>query len=706
MTPSFPDKSPLDSFKPSESFWSPQQFGKESPLFKKTLSIARDIPSLSSKQQRLLKEASSRPWDASLQIITQSKLLKEDSDIFKSPPLETQKSISKISKLIERDIIFLPDELSLNYEAEELLRAEYQYLGNSASTKVFQKKRNFSSITVAQSGGGKTYRAQNIFLNNFNSGRLGFINAKPGSWLPLLTELSKQGTQPAFLKDFRINPIAPFGSAIKSIENFVQLFSQVEEVPIYSCDVLYHALDTIYKKFGAYDKKLPLSINPTITDLNLEIEKLDPKKFSRSVTRTLMVRLQGWQRQFGDYAVPWDLEELGNRTVLFSLSHLNQKSSIILVDRIQTGLFSIRENQRTQKPRTMLLQEEGRLLYSKSSQMAEDICLLREENLYVDVLVQSCRNIVNSLIENSGRKSLGPIGDSTQFKQLSNGMGISPEQCRALESSPVGTFIDRYLYGWPHPILIRMPYRTFRSPTEEERYQAEHALDDLNAKTKTREEAHQIEVTNKVEVDTELSSELKVFLLHIHKHPFLTTTERLDHLGIPPKKSSQLTRESERLDLVIKKRIPLGKGGSPILLALTTKAQKILGLPETNKQIEHTYAELLIQNHCQKFGANAVREFEGVDVKIEFRNGIKFAVEIEFKNQIEQTQKNILRNSSNYNQTIIVTLGEPALRNLKKKLIPFLKEQSLSQHVLFRSLGMVNSDNPIWELRESDSISQ
>ena len=687
-------------YKPSDSFWTPAALSGSQP-FHATLAMARKLRPLNRAQNLILQEAESRPWDGPLQAWAQAALQAQaEEHLFPDPALVSQANLQNPARLAKKDILFIPSHLTLPHEMQAVLKDGFIYRGNTFATQnkariyVSHKLMSHHELVVAQSGAGKTVRGMLMYLNARNQGRWAFVHSKAEEWEPVIGALRDQGVQPAMppASMWKVNPLAPFGNANKSREHFVALLAQVEELPTYSTDILDMVVDEAYERFGAYNKPLPLDSNPTLTDLIKSVEQLDPKKVAAGVRNTLSVRLKSWQRQFGDWATPWPIEELARRSVIFPLSELNTKSARVAVERLQGPLFAVRETRPT-KERTLLLHEEGRLVYTGNSQLAEDIGLLRAEGLWVYVMVQSTRDLAKSLLENTGIRSLGPVGHPSIAKQMQAAMGLSTDHLDVLRHQPVGTFIERFLYGHTMPLLVRAPFQKLRRPSQVELREARHALDDLP--TKTREEDHEISVrTDNQPSKVELDEQALTFLHGVDEHPYLTTVTRFKSHGLNARVGNELKKKLVTQGLVEEKRVPLGLGGSPVLLQLTSQAQRLLGLEVRNQQVVHSFGQHIVEEHCRRFGAEARQEVDGVDVLAEINNeSIALEVEVSGTNAAVNLVRNI-----KYDKIVVVAVGNQALKRLTKQLKPFIKTHSLQDRVILTTLGVVlKSEVPIWK---------
>jgi len=684
------------SYKPSSSFWSPSNLGGGPNPYLETKKIAEKLKPLSKYQRKLLWEASSAPWDFRLQIYTQNALKNQVDPLFPRPPAVTEKDLRDIRRLEDHYILFVPSRLRNNLILKAVLEKQFIYSGDFNGLAVFYADKLLGShgLIVGQSGSGKTVKGQMTFISARNQGRWAFIHSKSEEWEVIIPELIAQGANPAMPRQWRVNPLAVFGNAVKSKEHFCHLFCEIEGVRQYSRAVFEGVIDKTYSKFGAYTKPLPLSVNPTFADLKMELKEMEGRE-NKTVIRTLITKVTAWERQFGNWAVPWDIEELARRTILFPLSVWSEKWKRIFVERLQGPLFAIREESRTTKEKTLLLHEEGRLVYCGKSQMAEETAQMRAEGLRVYCMVQSTRDLSPVLPENTAIKALGPVGHPSIARQMAEAMGLTKEHLEQLRHLPVGSFIETYMYGYPYPVLVRSPFKRFRNPTEEELYQAEHALDDM--KTKSFEAAHRIEMVIEKKKEQEIAQHLgdieTEFLLGINEQPFLTTVERFEHHALNVRRGNELKKWCVDHGLIEEKKVPLGLGGVPVLLQLTSKAQELLGLPIVNQQLVHLYAENIIEHHANRFGANATPEADDIDMLIEVE-GLRIAVEVEVSGTkaIENLRKN-----SECDKIIFVSIGAAAKRKLKKKLVAEVKLLGLEQKVVFLTLGqVVKSDCPIW----------
>lgn len=682
---------------PSRSFWTPSALEGSQP-FHATLSLAKMLAPLTPRQIIALREAEARPWDGPLQAAIQARLREEaPTETFPAPRAETTASIRDARRLRDAWVAFLPRDLVRNSLADAVLEEHFIYRGDTVGRDgpvgVYASHRLIShhELVVCQSGGGKTVRGQQIFLGARRHGRWAFVMAKSEEWEPLIPALQAQNARPAMppADAWRVNPLAPFGSPTRSREHFVQLFKQVEELPTYSADVLDGVVDEIYDRFGAYSRSLPLPVNPTLTDVIKAVEKLDSKHAPLAVRSTLVTRLRSWRRLFGDWAVPWPIDELARRTVIFPMSDLNEKSSRVAIERLQGPLLALREKQRT-KDRTVLMFEEGRLVFTGDSLLAESISLARAEGISVYCMVQSTRDLNKTLLENSGIRSLGPVGHPAITKQMQAAMGLTSDQVDALRDQPVGTFCERYLYGHTTPLLVRMPYIRLRRPSDQELHEARHALDDLH--TVTRDDAHRIDVVDSPE--SALDARALRFLQEIHENPYRPTTELYSDLQINPRVGNDLKRALVGSGLVHEHPVPMGRGGRPVLLDLTPAGQRALGVEVGRRQVIHRYAQQLLQEHLERLGATVELELRGTDVALEL-SGRRIAVEVEASgtNAAENLRRNV---AEGYRDIVIVGVGSTVVKRVRRALRGALRELPEAR-VTFTTLGAaVKSDRAFW----------
>jgi len=684
-------------FKHNPNFWKPSNLRGGNNPYSQTRSIAEKLGPLNSYQKKLLREASSRPWDYQLQAMTQAALQNVDDDIFKRPPPLTEHAMRDVSILKNEWVLFVPQPYPKPAAFKELLENRFTYSGSCDSTEVYisDKLTGTHTLIVGQSGTGKTVKGQISFLSAQRSkGRWAFLSSKAEEWHPVLTELIGQGVNPAMPREMKINPLAPIGNALKSLEHFVHLFCSTENIPPHSRVVFEEAVDLVYRKF-VDSKPLPLKVNPTFADLRAELKSMENKE-SKIVIRTLDTKIRGWERQFGNWVVPWDIEELSRRTILFPLSQWSEPNKRKIIESLQGPLFRIRES-KIKKDITLILYEEGRLVLCAKSQMAKDFERTRAEGMPTITIVQSTRELAPEVLENTGIKALGPVGHPAIARQMAEAMGLTKEHLERLYHLPVGHFIERYMYGYAHPLMTRAPYKEFRHPTEEEIKQAAHALDDIP--TKSWEEANRIDLIVQEKMDLEckeqLDDETSEFLMGIHENPYLKLVERFEFHGLNARKGNEIKNWCVERELLDEKRVALGLGGSSLLLQLTTKAQNLLDLPEINQQVVHSYAMYRIEEHCQAFGAEVTLEDNDVDVLVK-KDGRSYAIEVE----ITGTKAlNNLEKNTHHDQIIFVAVGNTAKKKLIRKLTPQIKSLGLTEKVYMVTLGqVVKSAGPIWEI--------
>lgn len=695
-----PWRGPAEKYGTSNRFWSPDMHSRVLP-YVETKKLAEKLPELAPRQWFHLQRAAARPWDPVLQFQAQSSLLNDRQPLFPPPPAETLETIRDLQRLRERHVLFIPRELDLPMTVQNVLEEEFVWRGDAGEIRVFVSRslQDRHELVVCLTGGGKTVRAQHGFLHTPTRSKWVFVHRKWEEWAGLVPELQRRGLRPAVAADPKINPLAPVGNPFRTKEWFVERFCANESAPAFSRNVLDMAVNALYERFGAFSNPLPLDINPTPRDLIIEIEKLDRKKVSAVVLSTLAIRLGALERQCGNWAKPWDIAELGRRTILFPFSNRNTKSAQLAVEILQGGLFASREGRITNE-RTLVVHEEGQLVFGEDSAqaMAEDIALYRAEGIQIQCLVQSTRRLHPIFLENAGIRSLGPVGHPAIAAQMAAAMALRPGHLEALRTAPIGTFIERYMCGYHFPLLVRTPFHRFRPPTPIELYDAEHALDALPAMT--RDDAHRIHLpsdTNREgETEDGIDDHVAEFLRGIHEHPYLGTVERYRYHGFNSRLGNDIKDECIAREFVKENRVPIGVGGATILLQLTSKGQAHLGVPKINRQIVHTFCIERVVETCEHFGARATPEVNDVDILVECEAG-SIAVEIEVTgtNAVE----NLCRNLARFDRIVIVAVDHTCLKKLRRRLRATMAALPSEKRVTLCTLGQVlKSDRPVWEI--------
>jgi hypothetical protein len=111
------------------------------------------------------------------------------------------------------------------------------------------------------------------------------------------------------------------------------------------------------------------------------------------------------------------------------------------------------------------LDEAGRLYSSKTestnegpSYIATMTSVIRKMHIALFVWTQSCKDISNSIIANSGIKVMCRVGSATDHDIFGRAMGLTSQQAQWCKTNlDIGTQVIKMGFGWMQPFLNRTP---------------------------------------------------------------------------------------------------------------------------------------------------------------------------------------------------------------------------------------------------------
>lgn len=290
------------------------------------------------------------------------------------------------------------------------------------------------------------------------------------------------------------------------------------------------------------------------------------------------------------------------------------------------------------------------------------------------------------------------LSNGKDIEDISRTMRLTKDQADLLNKLEVGQGVVKLAGRYPEPFPIVMPYFNigrYVSDSEVDNFMGP-ILDAFPVKERTtlsevlekerREEGPKEEYRKRgeetddfrVDVDDEIKTrkdEIRDFLIHIEKHPFLNVTERYRDMGLNAYKGNKIQKELLDIDYI--REIKVGKS---TYLVLTEKGMVSIGSERTGFRgrgsFEHILYQEKIRRYYEDFGYSAYVEKDrygkAIDVLV-MKPGAVTAFEVEL-GVSDQVIENIRSDFKvGVDEVVIVTKKELLVR-MKRKVVSELGE--------------------------------
>lgn len=262
----------------------------------------------------------------------------------------------------------------------------------------------------------------------------------------------------------RINLLDPQGNDPAQYVNICSEFITINlNLPPVSRHILKISITHLYAKFGLFIN--PNAEPPTLSELIEEVKRFGG---SRAAKDAILVRLNALlsnQKQVFNVRRGLPVRKLSNLFIIWELDGLEMQYQNLIVTYLLSMLFLHRVNNPSDELIIVALDEAIRL-YSKAAESSIEepsfistmTSVVREMSIALFVMTQSCYDLSNSIIANSGIKILFRAGTAVDYDIFGRAMGLTSKEtyyCKTNLSE--GKQIIKLGFGWQKPFLNKSP---------------------------------------------------------------------------------------------------------------------------------------------------------------------------------------------------------------------------------------------------------
>jgi len=492
----------------------------------------------------------------------------------------------------------------------------------------------------------------------------------------------------AGMKNLRINLLDPQCSEPSLYANVCSEFITLSlGLPPVAKLILKICITSLYEKFGLFTN--PDAEPPVLSKLIDEIKQFDGNKAAKEA---ILIRLQALlvnKRQIFSIRRGFRVNELAQKIIVWEFDGLETQYQNLFVSYLLSNLFAHRVANPSKDLVVVALDEASRL-YSKKAEAANEgpsyiatmTSVIRSMYIALFVWTQTCYDLSNSIIANSGIKIMCRVGSAADYDTFGRAMGLTSQQIQWCKTNlGIDTQVIKMGFGWMEPFLNKSP--NIRIPdniTDMEVRQSVQQLLDMIPKpgkptlllTKSTTQGTNSKKSNKDNSD--LTSDEKSLLNQIRNNPQVpSATIHYKMAGLSTKRATAARQGLLTKSLIKEVALESGKRGaaSMFLEVVTNTSAGRLGNSLHNylrRKAEDWYLAQNCKTEIEKsFLVNGQRRF--VDLVVTWPDGKAEAVEIETEDTLRvlgNIQKNIL---IGFDAISVLTPNRKVREAIKKRMI-------------------------------------
>jgi hypothetical protein len=407
--------------------------------------------------------------------------------------------------------------------------------------------------------------------------------------------------------------------------------------------ILKICITRLYERFGMFLD--PNALPPTLSDLIAEVENFDGHKAAKEA---ILIRLQALlanKRQVFDVRKGYQIGDLQNRFIDFELDGLEAYYQNLIVFNFIGKLFAWRV---AHCPPGLIIVglDEANRVYSKRAESSNEgpsfidmmTSVVRQKQIGIFAFVQTCHDLSNSIIANSGTKILLRAGSAQDYDVFGKAMGLSSEQREwaKIRLRPGAQIIKKTASDWQEPFVNYSPMVTIPEDVSdsEVRQSVQPLLDAIPKPVVPRLllPSH-IELAGADQTGPQLSPEEDRLLNQVKNHPEIASaTDHYRMAGLSTKKATAAKGSLVGKHLLKETPVEPGRrGGAQLFLEAINRSEGRDGHP-LHRHLKKKPQAWYIQRGClveeeKRFVVDAQPVF--VDLTITRPDGTTEAIEVE-----------------------------------------------------------------------------
>jgi hypothetical protein len=489
-------------------------------------------------------------------------------------------------------------------------------------------------------------------------------------------------------ENLRINLLDPQGSEPSLYANVCSEFITLSlGLPPVAKLILKICITSLYEKSALFTN--PDAEPPVLSELIDEVKQFHGNKAAKEA---ILIRLQALlvnKRQIFSIRHGFRVSELATKIIVWEFDGLETQYQNLFVSYLLSNLFTHRVANPSRDLVVVALDEASRLYSRKAeavnegpSYIATMTSVIRSMHIALFVWTQTCYDLSNSIIANSGIKIMCRVGSAADYDTFGRAMGLTSQQIQWCKTNLcVGTQVIKMGFGWMEPFLNHSPnIRIPNNVTDAEVHQSVQQLLDMVPKpgkptlllTKSTTQGTNSKKGNKDNFD--LPVDEKSLLNQIRNNPQVpSATMHYKMAGLSTKRGTAAKQMLLTKGLIKEVALESGRRGaaSIFLEVLTNTSTGRLGNNLHNylrRKAEDWYLSQNCKTEIEKsFLVNGQRRF--VDLAVTWPDGRTEAVEIETEDSsraLGNIRKNIL---IGFEAISILTPNRKAREVIKKRMI-------------------------------------
>ncbi|TKJ38327.1 MAG: hypothetical protein CEE38_06100 [Planctomycetes bacterium B3_Pla] len=464
-------------------------------------------------------------------------------------------------------------------------------------------------------------------------------------------------------ENLRINLLDPQGSEPSLYANICAEFITLSlGLPPVAKLILKICITNLYEKFRLFTN--PDTEPPILSELIDEVKQFDGNKAAKDA---ILIRLQALlvnKRQIFSIRRGFRVSELAKRIIAWEFDGLETQYQNLFVSYLLSILFAHRVTNPSKDLVVVALDEASRL-YSRKAEAANEgpsyiatmTSVIRRMYIALFVWTQTCHDLSNSIIANSGIKIMCRVGSGADYDTFGRAMGLTSQQIQWCKTNlGIGTQVIKMGFGWMEPFLNHSPnIRIPDNVTDAEVRQSVQQLLDMVPKpgkptlllTKSTSQGTNSKKDNKD--NSGLTADEKSLLDQIRNNPQVpSATIHYKMAGLSTKRATVAKQALLSKKLINETPLESGKrGAANIFLEVVTNTSAGRLGNSLHNYLRRKAEEWYLAENCKtesekSFLVNGQRKF--VDLAVTWPDGREEAVEIETDDSIralENIRKNL-----------------------------------------------------------------
>ena len=262
----------------------------------------------------------------------------------------------------------------------------------------------------------------------------------------------------------RINLLDPQGTDPSLYANVCAEFITLSlGLPPVAKHILKICIIHLYERFGLFNNRN--AEPPILVELIDEVRHFEGNKPAKDAILIRLEALLSNKRQVFNVRHGFPVDKLAKKLIVWEFDSLEMSYQNLIVSYLVSMLFLHRVSNPSRELVIVALDEASRL-YSKRAEAASEgpsyistmTNVVRKMFIALFVFTQTCFDLSNSIIANSGLKILFRVGAAQDYEIFGRAMGLTSEQIQWCKTNLAeGNQVIKMGFGWQQPFLNKSP---------------------------------------------------------------------------------------------------------------------------------------------------------------------------------------------------------------------------------------------------------